>query len=365
MNSKPKSLYVHIPFCEHICSYCNFTKIFYKENIVDSYLERLEQELSSFNIESLKTIYIGGGTPSSLNIMQLEKLLKMFSSIKLEKNYEYSIEANPENLSEEKIKLLAKYGINRISLGIQTFDEKLCKLLNRKHNYQMVKEVVNNLNKYNIRNYSFDFIYAIPFQTKETINHDIDLAIELGPKHLSFYSLLIEENTLLYLQNHKEAEDSLQREMYDFIYEKLKDNNYKRYEISNFALPGFESQHNKTYWLDNCYYAIGLSASGYVDNIRYTNTKNLTNYLKGVNKKTMDIINKEDEKFEYIMLNLRLDQGINMLDYQHRFNEEFIKTKREKIDKLLKEKLIIIENNNLKTTYQGSMLLHRVIESLI
>ncbi len=364
MTNKPKSLYVHIPFCEHLCSYCNFIKIFYDEKIVDRYLDCLEKELNSYQIEDLDTIYIGGGTPSSLSLAQLDKLLQILSKIPLNDNYEYTIEANPENLTKDKILLLRKYGVNRISLGIQTFDEKIGKLLNRKHNFEMVKEVVKNLNMVGIDNYSFDFIYAVPFQTKEIIDKDIDLAFSLNPKHLSFYSLLIEENTLLYLQKYQEADDTIQRDFYDFIYEKLKENGFNRYEISNFAKPNYQSKHNLTYWLDKNYYAIGVSASGYIDNVRYTNTKNLTKYLANDNNKEINLISKEDKKFEYIMLNLRLDKGIDLKEYQDIFAEDLVKSKEKEIKELEKSDLVFIKENHLRTTYNGSLLLHLVIEKL-
>lgn len=364
MKSSPKSLYVHIPFCEHICSYCNFIKIYYDEKVVDKYLDCLEKELQSFHIENLDTIYIGGGTPSSLKIEQLEKLLSILSKIPLNDNYEYTMEANPENLSKEKIMLLKKYGVNRISLGIQTFDEKISKLLNRKHNFKMVKEVVNNLNSIGINNYSFDFIYAVPFQTKEIINKDINLSLSLNPKHLSFYSLLIEENTLLYIQKYKEADDTIQREFYDFIYEKLKENGFNRYEISNFSKPNYESKHNLTYWLDEKYYAIGLSSSGYIEDKRYTNTKNMTEYLKENTKRDIIKISKNDEMFEYIMLNLRLDKGIDLSAFSQKFKIDLLKIKEKEIEELEKRKLIYIKENHLRTTYNGSLLLHLVIEKL-
>lgn len=364
MKSNPKSLYVHIPFCEHLCSYCNFIKIYYDEKIVDEYLYYLEKELQEFHIENLDTIYIGGGTPSSLNEKQLDKLLQILSKIPLNNNYEYTIEANPENLSKEKIMLFKKYGVNRISLGIQTFDEKIGKLLNRKHNFEMVKEAVNNLNSIGIDNYSFDFIYAVPFQTKEIINKDIDMSLSLNPKHLSFYSLLIEKNTLLYIQKYQEAEDTIQRDFYDFIYEKLKENGFKRYEISNFSKPNYESKHNLTYWLDEKYYAIGLSASGYIDDNRYTNTKSMTEYLKGNTKRNIIKISKNDEIFEYIMLNLRLDKGIDLSDFFQKFKIDLLKEKEKEIKELEKRKLIFIKENHLKTTYNGSLLLHSVIEKL-
>ena len=333
--SDVKSLYVHIPFCSEICSYCDFVKVYKKEDLIDRYLEVLKSEINSIPVRVLKTIYIGGGTPSCLSEKQLEKLLKMLSVFSLENEYEFTMEANPESLSENKIKLLSKYGVNRVSLGIQTFNEKLLKLLNRRHTKEDVFTVVNSLKKSGIENYSFDFIYSLPFQHIEDINRDLDIALSLNPKHLSFYSLLVEEHTMLYIKGYKEASDVIQREMYDFIYGKLKENDFHRYEISNFARKGYESMHNKVYWHDQKYYAVGVSASGYIDNYRYTNTKSIDKYIAGDNNKDIEYIDLEDNIVEYIMLGLRLDEGLSLSDFNSKFGFDFIDRYKVQIDKLL------------------------------
>ena len=360
-----KSLYIHIPFCNEICSYCDFVKVYKKDELIDKYLEVLKDEINSMPVRVLRTIYIGGGTPSCLSEKQLEKLLQITSIFMLENDYEFTIEANPESLSEEKIKLLSKYGVNRVSLGIQTFNEKLLKLLNRRHTKDDVIEVVNNLNKHGINNYSFDFIYSLPFQKIEDINADLELAFSLNPKHLSFYSLLIEEHTMLYIKGHKEADDNIQREMYDFIYSKLEDNGYNRYEISNFAKSGYESKHNKVYWHDEKYYAAGVSASGYVDDYRYTNTKSLDKYLNRDNNKVIENIDIEDNIIEHIMLGFRLDEGLSFDVFYDKFNIDFKNEYKEQIDKLKDEGLLIEKEDKVLATYEGSLLLHRIIEEFM
>ena len=197
------SLYVHIPFCDCICSYCDFCKMIYSETFSNKYLDVLIKELKGLNIKNkLKTIYVGGGTPSCLSLEQLEKLLSNLY-VYLDKDYEFTIEINPESVNEEKIKLFSKYGINRVSIGIQTFDEKILSFLNRRHKYKDVKNCVELLNKYNISNYSFDFIYGINDQNIEIISNDINIAVSLNPKHLSFYSLILEDNTMLKVNKYK------------------------------------------------------------------------------------------------------------------------------------------------------------------
>ena len=356
------SLYVHIPFCNHICSYCDFSKMFFSEKLADRYLEVLQSELENLMINhNLKTIYIGGGTPSALNCLQLERLLKILNKY-LDKEYEFTIEINHENINEKKVELFSKYGINRVSIGVQSFDEKILTFLNRKHSYDDVKKCVKLLNKYNIDNYSFDFIYGIKNQSADTIENDITLAIELNPKHLSFYSLILEDNTILRVNKYKEEDEDVVRAHYDLIYSKLKTYNYNRYEVSNFCLKGYKSKHNLVYWNNEEYYAIGVSASSYINGIRYTTSRNITNYLNGIIDK--ESFNVEKEK-EYIMLKLRLDEGINLNEYKSIFSEDFLLKYKSVVDKLIQKTLIEIKDNYLKTTYDGMLLLDSVLVELM
>jgi len=359
---KISSLYVHIPFCDHICSYCDFCKMFYNEEMVDRYLDVLINEFDNLNINhKLKTIYIGGGTPSSLNLFQLEKLL-VFFSVKLDKEYEFTVEVNPESLSEDKVKLFSKYGVNRVSIGVQSFDSRILNILNRKHSYENVKKCVSLFNKYDISNYSFDFIYGIKDQELNVIEKDLFLALELKPKHLSFYSLILEDNTLLKVNKYVEEDEDVVRNQYDYIYSKLKENKYNRYEVSNFSLKGYESKHNLVYWNNEEYYAIGVGASSYVNGIRYTTSRNITNYLKGkIDKEKYEV---EREK-EYIMLKLRLDEGINLSEYKSMFCDDFLLKYKQVIDELLKKSLVKVENDCFKTTYEGMMLLDSILVQLM
>ena len=355
---KISSLYVHVPFCEHICSYCDFCKMYYKEEYADKYLDVLINELNNSNISNkLKTIYVGGGSPSCLNLQQLELLLKTLSSFLGEK-YEFTIEVNPENIDEDKIKLFSKYGINRVSIGVQTFDENILQFLGRKHSYNDVKKCVELLNKYYINNYSFDFIYGIRGQSIKCIEKDLVLALDLNPKHLSFYSLILEDNTILKTNNYKEEDDDIVREQYDYIYSKLKDFKYNRYEVSNFSLKGYESKHNLVYWNNEEYYAIGVGASSYVEGYRYTCNKNIGKYLKGIIEKEKYSVEKEKE---YIMLKLRLDKGLDLDEYKSIFFDDFLVKYKSIVEDLLKKRLLKIEENYLKTTYEGMMLLDSIL----
>ncbi len=356
------SLYVHIPFCDCICSYCDFCKMFYSEKFANQYLSVVIKELEDLKINNkLKTIYIGGGTPSSLNLEQLELLLNSLS-VYLDEDYEFTIEVNPESIDESKINLFSKYGVNRVSIGVQTFNGKILSFLNRHHTYDDVKNCVDLLNKYHINNYSFDFIYGIKNQSLEIIDNDISIASSLNPKHLSFYSLILEDNTMLKVNKYKEIDEDIVREQYDYIYSTLVNKGYKRYEVSNFSLVGYESKHNLTYWNNQEYYAIGVSASSYINGVRYTTSRNISNYLNGVIEKEDYSVDSEKE---YIMLKLRLDEGIDLKEYKYIFNNDFLVKYKVVVESFIEKKLLKIENNKLKTTYDGMMLLDTILVKLM
>lgn len=356
--TKINSLYVHIPFCENICTYCDFCKMFYNDKLCDKYLNVLLSELKSLNIKhKLKTIYIGGGSPSSLNEKQLELLLSELSKY-LDKSYEFTIEVNPENINEDKIRIFSKYRINRVSVGVQSFDDNILKFLGRKHKFSDVSNTVSLLNKYCINNYSFDFIYGIRGLNIDIIKRDFNLIFSLNPKHLSFYSLILEDNTIIKINNYSEIDEDSVREQYDFIFKNIEKEGYFRYEVSNFARKGYESKHNLVYWNNEEYYAIGVSASSYVRGVRYTTSRNITKYINNKIEKESFIADKEKE---YIMLKLRLVEGFNLDEYKRIFKKDFILEYKTITDKFIKNNLLIIEKNYIKTTYNGMMLLDSIL----
>ena len=330
-----KSLYIHIPFCEKICAYCDFAKVMNGTFSHASYLKILLQEIKDKNIpeDSLKTIYIGGGTPSCLTLSELDFLLsylnKHFPSVE-----EFTLEANPESLSKEKIMLCQKYGVNRISLGAQSSNDKILKTLNRNHRNEDLIRCCHDLHELNFDNFNLDFIYGLPGMSKEDLENDIKLSLSLKSKHLSYYSLQIEKGTLLYNKHIKPTDDEVLREMYDYLLEKLHEAGYERYEVSNFALPGYESKHNLTYWHDENYYAAGLSASGYVENTRYTNTLSMTKYMKGKFDPVTERITPEGEEFEFLMLNLRLVSGFSLDTFSTRFHKDFLSSYQKEINRV-------------------------------
>lgn len=339
-----KSVYIHIPFCSNICSYCDFSKMFYNENYADKYLEALEKEIKeNYKNEEIKTIYIGGGTPSSLNLNQLKKLLDITNIFKTNNLEEFTIECNPENLDKEKIKLFTNYKVNRISLGVQTFNDKYLKYLNRCHNKEMVFDVINLLKKYNFNNINIDLIYALKGQTIDELKEDIKIFKSLDIPHISAYSLIIEPNTILYNQNTENIDEDLDLEMHNVILEELKD--YDHYEISNYGKKGFYSKHNLVYWNNLEYYGFGMGASGYLDNVRYDNTRSFNKYINGEYIKEENKLSKNEIIENEFILGFRKLKGINIKDFSLKYGFDILEIKQ--IKNLIEEGKLINDGENI------------------
>lgn len=366
MKSKVNALYVHIPFCKNICFYCDFKKFIYDKQRVNDYFQSLFFEIDSLNEKKYQTIYIGGGTPSCIDYEILKDLLKKLSA-HLKDNYlEFCIECNVEDINEKLLELLVENKINRISIGVQTFNDKYIKLSNRHHNKQMAIKKINLTAKY-LKNISIDLIYAFKDQTYQEIKEDLKIALSLPIMHISYYSLLIEPNTVFYARNVQNVDANIQAKMYQIIYDTLNKNHFKRYEISNFAkYKKYQSFHNKTYWHNENYDAIGLASSGYSNNIRYKNIDNINEYLKKNYKKNEELfLSKEDIMFDEIMLRLRLDEGLNIDKFNKKFNVDFFSKYKQAIFFNKKHRLITINNNIIKTTFKGSLLLNDVLEQFL
>lgn len=345
-----KSVYIHIPFCEHICNYCAFCKQYYNKKIVSKYLETLEKEINSlYKKEKLETIYIGGGTPSCLDLDDLKKLFEIVKVFNLEKEYEFTIEVNPENIDLEKLLLMKQVGINRISIGIESTNNDILKYLNRKYDYETIIEKINLIKTVGIKNINVDLMYAIKNQTLDDLEKDIDNLVNLDINHISTYSLMIEPNTVFDIQKVESVDQDLDYLMYKKICEKLKENGFIHYEVSNFSKKGYESRHNLVYWHNKEYYGFGLGASGYINKVRYDNTKSMNNYLKGnytLNKEKLsdkDIISYE------LILGFRLINGINKEEFFNKYNKELIEMYN--IKKLIKNNDLIDDGENIFINY--------------
>lgn len=360
-------LYIHIPFCKSICHYCDFVKIgVQKEEYRIKYLDTLINELNSYqnHFDKIDTIYIGGGTPNTLTD---EELIKLFEALKPIKPVEFSIELNPESYTHKQGEIFKKYGVNRVSIGAQTSDLEILKFLNRRHDNNHVINAVKSLKSLGITNINLDLIFAIPGQTLKSINQDIDFFIKLDIPHLSYYNLILEDNTYFhYLYNRDkfhEIDDDKSRKMYENIIDKLTNLGYNHYEISNFSKPNFESLHNLKYWENQDYIGIGLGAHGLISGKRTYNERAFHKYLKNTLYEEL-ILSKEDKITEELIMGLRLTRGINLsevnLKYQIDLYQKFPKIKEMKDLKLLAE-----EDGYLKLTKEGIFLGNQVFQIFV
>ena len=317
-----KSAYIHIPFCNNICFYCAFCKMLKNDAFVDKYLNSLENEIKkNYKGDTLDTLYIGGGTPTSLNEKELTKLLSILKIFKLNEEYEYTFEANILDINEKLLSILKSNRVNRLSIGIESFDENNQKLLNRKVSYEEAKSKIDLCKKY-FNNINVDLIYAIPNESIKTLKSDLDKIISLNVNHISTYSLMIEPNTVLSINGTLPISDSLDKKMYDKITKKLKENGYIHYEISNFAKPNYYSRHNMIYWNNMEYYGFGLGASGFVNNKRYTITRSLNNYLNDFKRvEEYEVTEKENMENEMI-LGLRKTKGVSKSRFYHKYGKK-------------------------------------------
>ena len=339
-------IYIHIPFCNNICKYCDFPKMLYDKKFVNKYLDSLKNEIKTrYKSEIVKTIFIGGGTPTSLDYNELKKLLDITKIFNRNDSIEFTIESNVENLDQEKIKLLKEYGVNRVSLGVQSFNDDILKELNRIHNVKQVFEVIKNLKKEGITNISIDYIYGVN-DNIDIVKDDINTFLNLNIPHISCYSLIIENNTVFGINKREYIDELKEYKMYKYIEKKLKENDYIHYEISNYSKNNYFSIHNLNYWNNGFYYGFGLGSVSYIDNYRINNTKNLRKYF---NHEYVEDSIYEDLKTEIsntIILGLRKINGINIEEFNRKFNVNILTLYN--IEELIKEKKLIIENKCLK-----------------
>lgn len=315
-----KSLYIHIPFCKHICSYCDFSKIMYDENIVHDYLNALEQEIKEYyNNEQVETIYVGGGTPSALSDNALDKLFKILKFIDTTNLKEFTFECNVSDITEELIKTLVENKVNRISIGVESFNKNKLKFMERTAEFNDVKEKINLIKSMGIENINVDLMYGIPNESLSDLKNDLKMLLKLDPTHISTYSLILERHTKISSQDIEQIEDEEELKMYEYIIKKLQNKKYTHYEISNFSKEGYESIHNLTYWNNEEYYGFGLGAHGYIEGFRYENTRNIKEYIKGNFRLEEKLISKQEQMENEVMLGLRKIKGINLEDFYDKY----------------------------------------------
>ncbi len=374
MQKKPTSAYVHIPFCTQICYYCDFSKVFIKNQPVDSYLEHLLEEFQSYDIQKLSTLYIGGGTPTALSAPQLEVLLDgLTKNLDLSVLEELTIEANPGDLDADKIAVLKNSAVNRVSLGVQTFDDKMLKKIGRSHLEKDIYENIDRLKLSGFDNISIDLIYALPGQTMEQVKENVAKAIGLDIPHMSLYSLILENHTVFMNRMRRGKlplpKEELEAEMFEYIIAELERAGFEHYEISNFSKSGFESRHNLMYWDNAEYYGIGAGASGYVNGVRYKNHGPIRHYLSAVEEGnariTEEHLSQKEQMEEEMFLGLRKKSGVSMARFEEKFGRSFDGLYGEIVKDLVQQGLMQIEGDRVRMTKRGLFLGDTVAERFI
>ena len=374
MQAKPSSAYVHIPFCTQICYYCDFSKVFIKNQPVDTYLEHLIQETRSYEIGKLRTLYIGGGTPTALSAQQLAYLLTELPKVMdLSEVEEFTIEANPGDLDPDKIAVLKDSQVNRVSLGVQTFDNKMLKKIGRSHQEQDIYDNIRHLKQAGFDNISIDLIYALPGQTMDQVKENVAKAIDLDIPHMSLYSLILENHTVFMNRMRRGKlplpKEELEAEMFEYIIEELEKAGFEHYEISNFSKPGFESRHNLVYWDNVEYYGLGAGASGYVDGIRYKNHGPIRHYLEAVEagkaRITEEHLTLEEKMEEELFLGLRKKTGVSKARFEEKFGVSFDQRYGQVVASLTEQGLLVPDDKQVRMTKRGLFLGDTVAEKFI
>ena len=374
MQAKPSSAYVHIPFCTQICYYCDFSKVFIKNQPVDAYLEHLIQETRSYEIGKLRTLYIGGGTPTALSAQQLAYLLTELPKVMdLSEVEEFTIEANPGDLDPDKIAVLKDSQVNRVSLGVQTFDNKMLKKIGRSHKEQDIYDNIRHLKQAGFDNISIDLIYALPGQTMDQVKENVAKAIDLDIPHMSLYSLILENHTVFMNRMRRGKlplpKEELEAEMFEYIIEELEKAGFEHYEISNFSKPGFESRHNLVYWDNAEYYGLGAGASGYVDGIRYKNHGPIRHYLEAVEagkaRITEEHLTLEEKMEEELFLGLRKKTGVSKARFEEKFGVSFDQRYGQVVASLTEQGLLVPDDKQIRMTKRGLFLGDTVAEKFI
>ena len=362
---KELGIYIHIPFCVRKCFYCDFVSYAKKESVQKKYIEALQKEILNWKKSNkdvkIKTIYIGGGTPSCIDSKFITEILNL---INIKNTEEITIEVNPGTVNKEKLYDYKNAGINRLSIGLQSTNNELLKKIGRIHNYEQFLETYKMAREVGFNNINVDLMIGLPGQTMDDLKTSLEDIINLNPEHISVYSLILEDETPLkkMIENNilKLPEEDLERQMYWYTKDFLKINGYNHYEISNFAKQGFYSKHNLDCWEQKEYIGFGISAHSYIDRKRFGNISNLDNYIKNCieggfdkNRIIEEEQDKKDEMKEYMILGLRKINGISIQKFENKFNENPIVLFKKELNKLFNEGLIIIDGDIIRLSNKG------------
>lgn len=372
-NMEVKSAYIHIPFCVRICTYCDFNKYFIHNQPVDEYLDCLIKEMQYSKTKALETVFVGGGTPTALSYEQLKRLLKAITDI-FEIKGEFSFEANPDELTLEKVQLLKDFGVNRLSMGVQTFKPELLEILGRTHNTSDIYQAVTNARAVGIPSISLDLMYHLPKQTIDDFKDSLEKALAMDIDHISSYGLILEPKTQFYNMYKKGKlkipNEDIGEEMYEYLLERMQRSELHQYEISNFGKMGHESEHNKVYWKNEGYYGFGAGASGYVDGERYSNVNPVNHYIKKIKNNERPLLEstrptKNEQMEEEMFLGLRMNQGVNKARFKEKFDLSIDEVYGTTIEDLLKRELIVDNQGFISMTERGKVIGNLVFESFL
>lgn len=372
---KEISLYIHIPFCKQKCFYCDFPsysgKERFKEDYVNALIEEIEKRARGYII---KTIFIGGGTPSYLEVNQIEKLLLAINKLNLHKDIEFSMECNPGVLFKEKLIAMKNGGVNRISFGLQSTKDSLLKEVGRIHSYEEFLDNFKLARELGFKNINVDIMYGLPNQTVEDWKDTLETICSIKPEHISAYSLIIEEGTVFYNLYEKGLlklpTEEMEREMDKLTKGVLKDHGYHQYEISNYSLDGKECEHNKVYWQLKDYIGLGTAASSYIDGTRIKNIDNIEEYISKINSgievyEEKYINSEEDEIEEFIFMGLRMNKGISIKEFEERFNMSVESIYEKVLEKNIKNGFLKKENGRIYLTSIGMDFSNNVMAEFI
>ena len=358
------SIYIHIPFCIKKCNYCDFTSYScISEENIENYFKYLIKEMGmNPPKDEINSIFIGGGTPSFVDSKYIEDIFKVLKEYPWSEDIEITLEANPNSITKEKLKVYKDLGINRISMGVQSFNEEILKKIGRVHKNSDTFSATKNIREAGFKNLNLDLMLALPDQKMEDVEDSLREIEKLNPEHISYYSLIIEPKTPME-KFYEEGRyifpnEELDRKMYHRVVEGLENLGYHQYEISNFAKIGYESVHNLRYWKIKEYLGYGLSASSSVGEYRYTNTDNFKDYFEMINRGELPQTFKErlknmDRLHEYMIMGLRLNSGVDLEEAENRFGVDIKKYYKEEIEKNLNYKTIRMENNRIFLTDYG------------
>ncbi|KUP06070.1 coproporphyrinogen III oxidase [Bacillus coahuilensis p1.1.43] len=369
------STYIHIPFCHHICHYCDFNKFYLKNQPVDEYLATLDQEMSlTFDLHppgEMKTVFVGGGTPTALTPKQLEKLCQSILARAGGQIEEFTFEANPGELTEDKLRVLKEYGVNRLSLGVQSFNDDLLKAIGRTHQYEDIVSSIDAAIRTGITNVSLDLIYSLPNQTVEDFKETLDIALAFDLPHYSGYSLIVEPKTVFYNRLRKgqlplPGEDT-EASMYDVLMNTMEKKGISQYEISNFAKKGYESKHNLVYWSNEEYYGFGAGAHSYVKEVRRSNHGPLKKYMDPLEKGHLDYLEEhtttvEERMEEEMFLGLRKVEGISVKRFNEKFNQNPFILYKGPLQELFEKGWVTHDEQYIKLTREGRFLGNEVFQ---